>query len=89
MQILLSDQFQASGIRNSGPTMSGLSQVEVNGGQSLVCGAWASLVAEHKLWRVWAPVLVACGLQSSSSVVAADGLSCPVAGGIFPDQELN
>lgn len=82
MQILLSDQFQASEIR--------LSQVEANGGHSLVCGAWASLVVEHKLWRLWASVVVTCGLQSAkSSVAVARRLSCSAAGGIFPDQGLN
>ena len=31
-------------------------------------------------------VVVAPGLESAGSVVAAHGLSCPMARGIFPDQ---
>ena len=64
-----------------------------------VCGLLivvASLVAEHRLqahrlqqlWHVGS-VVVACGLQSTGSVVVAHGLSCSVACGIFLDQGLN
>ena len=52
----------------------------------------ASLIAEHRLqacglqqWLVGS-VVVARGLQSAGSVVAAHGLSCSKACGIFPDQ---
>ena len=55
--------------------------------------AVASLVAEHglqacglqQLWHAGS-VAVAHGLQSAGSVVVAQGLSCSVACGIFPDQ---
>ena len=63
-----------------------------------VCGpllAVASLVAEHRLQahglqQLWCAgsVVVACGLQSSSSVVV-HGLSCSAACGIFLDQGSN
>ena len=56
----------------------------------------AALVAEpwlqaHGLQQLWhaASVVVARGLQSAGSVVAAHGLSCSVACGIFPDQGSN
>ena len=35
------------------------------------------------------PVVVACGLSSTGSVVTAHGLSYSLACGIFPDQESN
>ena len=35
------------------------------------------------------PVVVSCGLQSTGLVVAAHGLDCFSACGIFPDQGLN
>ena len=48
-----------------------------------------SLVAVHGLLIAVAS-LVEHGFQSAwASVVAADGLSCPVTCGIFPDQGLN
>ena len=56
----------------------------------------ASLVAEHRLQargpqQLWhaGSVVVARGLQSSSSVVVAHGLSCSVACGILPDPGSN
>ena len=49
----------------------------------------ASLVSEHRLYLSWVSVVVAPGLQSLSSVVVGQGLSCPAACGIFPDQGLN
>ena len=58
--------------------------------------AVASLVAEHGLqacglWQLWhtGSVVVARGLQSAGSMVAAHGLSCSAACGIFPDQGSN
>ena len=58
--------------------------------------AVASLVVEHgllvcgqqQLWHAGSGV-VACGLQSTGSVVVAHGLSCSAACGIFPDQGWN
>ena len=45
------------------------------------CGAWAL--------GMRASVVVACGLQSTGSVVVVHGLSCFTACGIFPDQGSN
>ena len=38
---------------------------------------------------MWASAVVACGLWSTDSVVAAHGLSCSVVRGILLDQGLN
>ena len=51
--------------------------------------AVASLTVEHKLWGLWASVIVARGLQSTGSVVVVHGLSCPAARGILLDQKSN
>ena len=58
--------------------------------------AVASLVGEHELQarglqQLWLAglVVVACGLQSSGSVVVVHGLSCSAACGIFLDQRSN
>ena len=48
-----------------------------------------SLAVACKTQNVQASVVVACGLQSTGSVVVADGLSCSEACGIFLDQGLN
>ena len=50
--------------------------------------AVASLVVEHRLQRARASVVVAPGLQSSGSIVAAHGLSCSMTCGIFLVQGL-
>ena len=49
----------------------------------------APLVADHRLWSAWAPVVRASGLWSTGLVVVVHGLSCSVAGGVFPDQRSN
>ena len=59
-----------------------LSLVVANRGYSPVVGSGLlltvpSLVAEHRLWVLRLPVVVACGF------------SCPMARGIFPDQGSN
>ena len=46
------------------------------------------LVAEHGLPGAWAPVVATPGLWSAGAVAAALGLSCPVARGLCPDQEM-
>ena len=50
--------------------------------------AVASLVAEHRLCTQ-ASVVTTPRLYSIGSIAVANGLSCPAACGIFPDQELN
>ena len=51
--------------------------------------AVVSLVVEHRLCGTWASVVVACGLESTGSVVVTQGLSCSSASGIFLDQGWN
>ena len=78
----------------------GFSLVAASGGYSQVGRhgllAVAASLVEHRLWSTRASAVVACGLRSCSSqapehrlVVAAPGLSCSVACGIFLDQGLN
>ena len=64
----------------------GFSLLVVRGGYSSVVGwgvltAVASLVAEHGLQGVWAPLPEDPGLESTGSVVVAHGLSCSTAVG--------
>ena len=57
----------------------------------VMCGllfAVAALV-EHGLKGMWASGAAAHGLQSAGSVAVVHGLSCSMARGIFPDQELS
>ena len=49
----------------------------------------ASLAAEHRLWGVWASVVLTPRFKSTGSIVVAHGISCSVACGIFPDQGSN
>jgi len=58
-------------------------------GPTLGCSAQASLVAVHGLQGTLASVAAALGLWTTGSVVVARGVSCSMACGIFPDQELN
>ena len=44
---------------------------------------------EHRLQGTWPSAAAASGFQSTGSVVAANGLSCSAAGGIFLDQRSN
>ena len=44
---------------------------------------------EHQLYGRRASVVAAPGLESTSSIVLAQGFSCSTACGIFPDQGLN
>ena len=72
----------------------GSSLVVVRGGYSLavLCRlptAAASLTAEHGLWGTQSSEVAAYGLQTTSSVVVTQGLSCPAACGIFSDHRSN
>ena len=49
--------------------------------------AVASLVMEHKLEGLLASIVAALRLSSTISVVVTHGLSCPVACGIFLNQD--
>ena len=49
----------------------------------------ASLAVAQGLQASWTSVVAVPGLQSTSSVVVAHGLSCFTECGIFPDQGLN
>ena len=58
------------------------------------CGVWASHYSGFYCCRAWtlghtASVVAVPGLQSTGSAVAAHGLSCSAARGIFPDQGSN
>ena len=64
---------QSTGSRRAGPSSHGLRALERRLNS---CGTQASVV-------------VACGLQSTGSVVVAHGLSRSAACGIFPDQDSN
>ena len=59
---------------------------------SLVAGHRLPIVVvslvEHGLW-VWASVLATPCLYSTGLVIAAHGLSCSVACGVYPEQGLN
>ena len=69
------------------------SSVAVSGGYSLVAVRQLLIVVvslvEHRLWGMWASVVVASGLWSTGSVVMVRGLICSEACGIFPDQRSN
>lgn len=70
----------------------GFSLAVANGAYSLVamCGlahCVASLVAEYEHLGMWASVVLRP--ESAGSTVAAHGLSCSIASGIFPDQGSN
>ena len=72
----------------------GSSLVAMRGGYSLIVlyrlpTAVASLTAEHGLWDTQASEVAAPGLQTTSSVVVTQGLSCPAACGIFSDHRSN
>ena len=54
------------------------------------CCGWGLLSrAVHRLLTAAASFVVEHGLQSEGSVIAAHGLHCPLACGIFLDQGLN
>ena len=71
----------------------GLSLVAASESYSLLrcvgVSLWWLLLFEAWALGVWASVVVARGLQSAGSVVVAHQLSCSVACGVFPDQNLN
>ena len=62
---------------------------------AILCCSAGLLIARRVLFlrstgsRRMRSVVVACGLQSTGSVVVAHGLSCSSACGIFPDQGSN
>ena len=55
---------------------------------SPVGGTGSRVLGLQQLWLVGLGVAPP-GLQSTSSVVVVHGLSCPMAGGVFPDQRSN
>ena len=71
----------------------GFSLAAASGGYS-GCGARVlivvvALVAEHRLWGMWASVFVAPGLWKTGLIVVVHGFSCSAARGIFPNQRAN
>ena len=55
----------------------------------VVVGGDSSQVVRHGLLIMVASLVAELGLLSVGSVVVVLGFSCPVACGIFPDQESN